>query len=769
MATAGAPELPETVRARSEAGGEIDAAVDWTTTPTQFGTAYAMVKVDGVFRDNPSLAVSTYVEVVPAGIRYFVDANAPQDAPAHAAVAAAAEETLRNTSADAAYTAETGWGRVGAASAKGRLNQTPYDKTRETGWYSANASTPLVYRFALDAGAYDIATGHTEWWNPGPGRSRVVTATVEHTAGGEPVSVPIGTHTFANGSSGATAVLRGGFELETGGEITVRISGAGGTEAPALSWIGIADHAETADRTVLADLLVEATTAPRQAYTPETWQALRTEGLAAKAVHDDPAATQEQVDAASAALQSALDALVEVAYLALPDYRIAVVAGDELVLPETVALATRSGATQDVPVAWATTPEVEQAYATVAVTGRAGQTPVTLQLEVVPDDLVYFVDAAATQGAESPDEPGLSPAFDAIAGLADETLRNAVPDAVFTDDTGWGLRNPIAEGDGFVGLRARAAGVYDKTRTTGWWASADGSVDYAFTLPAGEYELTSGYQEWWSVTRQVAPVVVVDGDEIAGEPVNLSGTSPQGTSTIAFELERETVVEFRAARGEGTADPVLSWIAVADVADEPTVPDDGATAAPGTAVLTSNDGWDTGLKDGTFQVTMNLWWGQNGSLFRLYREGELVGSVPLTMAAAPGPQRAVVDVAGLPNGTHRFTGELVNSKGVTATLPLTVTVTDAAPGTPVASHDNWDADGSYTVRADLWWGTNASSYRVLENDLEVATGALTAASPAAQSITHAVTGKTPGTYRYVVEFRNAAGATASTPITVTVR
>ena len=48
--------------------------------------------------------------------------------------------------------------------------------------------------------------------------------------------------------------------------------------------------------------------------------------------------------------------------------------------------------------------------------------------------------------------------------------------------------------------------------------------------------------------------------------------------------------------------------------------------APGKGVLSSNDGWDTGLKDGTFQVTMDMWWGVNGSLFKLYQDGVLVGT-----------------------------------------------------------------------------------------------------------------------------------------------
>ena len=58
--------------------------------------------------------------------------------------------------ADAAWSADRGWGRVASYSAKGLLNQTPYDKMRETGWYTSGASTPLQYRFTLPAGTYHV-------------------------------------------------------------------------------------------------------------------------------------------------------------------------------------------------------------------------------------------------------------------------------------------------------------------------------------------------------------------------------------------------------------------------------------------------------------------------------------------------------------------------------------------------------------------------------------------------------------------------------------
>jgi hypothetical protein len=106
---------------------------------------------------------------------------------------------------------------------------------------------------------------------------------------------------------------------------------------------------------------------------------------------------------------------------------------------------------------------------------------------------------------------------------------------------------------------------------------------------------------------------------------------------------------------------------------------------------------------------------------------------------------------------------------VKATTSVTVKVTQASPGTPVLSHDNWDGDGKYRLTADLWWGTNATSYRFYEGAVVIAEGNLVAATPKAQSATISVTGGSAGRHTYRVEFINSAGATMSAPLTVTVK
>lgn len=193
-----------------------------------------------------------------------------------------------------------------------------------------------------------------------------------------------------------------------------------------------------------------------------------------------------------------------------------------------------------------------------------------------------------------------------------------------------------------------------------------------------------------------------------------------------------------------------------------------ADSAPGTPVLSDNNGHDTGLRDGDYAITMNLWWGNNGAKFKLYENGELIHEVSLA-DQSPAAQSVQIDIAGKRNGTYVYTGELSNSLGTTKSAPLSVTVSDASPGQAVLSNDNWDGDGSYNVSMNLWWGTNATGYDLYENGILVDTQTLRAQTPGAQSAVTAISGKAPGTYEYEVVLRNPAGETRTPKMIVTVR
>lgn len=193
-----------------------------------------------------------------------------------------------------------------------------------------------------------------------------------------------------------------------------------------------------------------------------------------------------------------------------------------------------------------------------------------------------------------------------------------------------------------------------------------------------------------------------------------------------------------------------------------------AGGAPGKPVLSDNNGYDTGLKDGSYTVSMNLWWGNNGTEFKLYENGVLIHTKTL-MDSSPKAQTVRTDIAGKANGTYVYTCELTNSFGTTSCDPIVVTVTDAAPGKPVLSHDNWDGDGNYGVTMDLWWGTNGADYRLYENGVVIEMQTLSAATPNAQRAVTNLLGKAPGVYEYRAVLVNASGETSSERITVTVK
>ncbi|MDF2644845.1 MAG: hypothetical protein K0Q73_650 [Paenibacillus sp.] len=192
-----------------------------------------------------------------------------------------------------------------------------------------------------------------------------------------------------------------------------------------------------------------------------------------------------------------------------------------------------------------------------------------------------------------------------------------------------------------------------------------------------------------------------------------------------------------------------------------------ATGAPGKPVLSSDSGNATGLKDGNYSVSMNMWWGNNGTWFKLYENGVLIATQKLT-DASPNAQFMKTAVSGKANGTYTYTCELINSFGTTACDPLAVVITDASPSKPVLSNNNWDGDGKYDVTMNMWWGTNATAYRLYENGILIDSQSLNASSPNAQQAVTAVTGRTVGTYEYHCELINAAGVTSSKRLTVTV-
>lgn len=347
-----------------------------------------------------------------------------------------------------------------------------------------------------------------------------------------------------------------------------------------------------------------------------------------------------------------------------------------------------------------------------------------------------------------------------IYSTTDETdvrIRTLMHDPVYRLSVAWqntGYNQPPQTsfflGDGMaeppaprIAVTGDPSGATDTTAPVLSGLPADGTLlpsTAAFTVDVSAEDPESGVRNL---------DIAFDGEPVApGQAIDLDGLVGPHTLTV------------NAVNHDGLVAQASVQLLVFD--------DESPSAAPGRGILSTNSGWEDGLHDGTFTVSMNLWHGVNGAVYRLYENGALI-STKLLDADSPKAQLSTVDVTGKPNGTYVYTGELINAKGSTATSSVTVKVADAAPAVPVLSHDNKDKDGNYTVTANLWWGTNGTSYRLFENGVLIDEQALAAASPNAQQATTAVAGRAPGTYTYVAEFANASGSTSSKAITVTVR
>lgn len=195
--------------------------------------------------------------------------------------------------------------------------------------------------------------------------------------------------------------------------------------------------------------------------------------------------------------------------------------------------------------------------------------------------------------------------------------------------------------------------------------------------------------------------------------------------------------------------------------------DDGSATPPAKGELHSDNGWDTGLQDGDYNIVMDLRAGENARIVRLLEGGIVIALQTLTLDS-PNPQQATFPISGRRNGTYTYTAELENSRGVTTTRTLTVKIAHATPAQPILKATSPEG-GTFTVTASMWWGTNATSYRFLQNGVQVASGPLIADSPNPQFASLSRTGLPKGTYTYVVEFTNAAGISASAPLAVKVK
>ncbi|MBD0384398.1 chitinase N-terminal domain-containing protein [Paenibacillus sedimenti] len=78
--------------------------------------------------------------------------------------------------------------------------------------------------------------------------------------------------------------------------------------------------------------------------------------------------------------------------------------------------------------------------------------------------------------------------------------------------------------------------------------------------------------------------------------------------------------------------------------------------------------------NGNFKVAMYMWWGTNGTTYRLYENGVLIDTQNLS-DRTPSAQEAVSTIANKAKGNYEYRAELVNFAGVVSSDSIMIQVT----------------------------------------------------------------------------------------------
>ncbi len=210
-------------------------------------------------------------------------------------------------------------------------------------------------------------------------------------------------------------------------------------------------------------------------------------------------------------------------------------------------------------VTWSGVPETETVLGEVTVTGRlANGRSITRTIRVVDDRMIYFFDAAAEY--ESDEAAYMTTAKEILVSR----LRNTAADQPYTETTHAGYTGTYGTD---IGQKSAGNDIWSH----GWWAYGGKSIDYAFDLEAGTYTVAAGWQEWWSTARTTAFTVKTSEKTLANESFTLAATDMSLQKDLTFTLEEAATVTVSISKAGGTADPVLSWIAVLQLDRKQTV------------------------------------------------------------------------------------------------------------------------------------------------------------------------------------------------------
>ncbi|RLK48964.1 glycosyl hydrolase 53 family protein [Microbacterium telephonicum] len=672
-----------------------------------------------------------------------------------------------------------------------RATDDPRTGTRSAHFYSGAAFTYSLTQTVtgLTPGAY-VASGALQ----GDGEGENGTVTLALSSGAQSASQPFALTGWRNWSTPTTDAVTVG----PSGTATLTVT----ANLPAGAWGTLDDLVLTravagADTGDLRDAVARARGLDRTVITAESLVALDAALEIADVVLASSAPAADVVARATTRITDALAALElvgqEPAPVVLP-VALTIAEGDPVALPGEVDVRRWNGVVEAQGVSWSTATSEITGPGTYTVPGTtdaglaaSAQVIVTARQWIANPG---FEDADVSMWQVTGTGASIGATADAAAGAravsfwSDAAYSFQVTQRLTGVAPGTYTLSATAQGDGEVAGDTLAVVATTSTGAVsapialdGWQAwrtgttpvftvGADGALTVAVAahLAAGAWGTVDAFQLVRAGNRVSTDALAAAADAAAA--LDEAAYTPWSYARLDAALQRARIVI--AAQWPTAAQVEVVTTALADATAGLVRTDaDRATAAPASGALSHDNGWDTGLQDGDYNIRMNLWWGQNASSFRLYEDGRLVATQALAYDGVKA-QVVTVPIRGKGNGTYRYTAVLANTRGETTLAPLTVTVTAANPGAPVLSHDNWDGDGVFTVTADMWWGTNATAYRFFQDGALVAEGTLSPRTPQAQRAVLPVTAATPGRHVYRVEFVNAAGSTTSAPLIVTV-
>ena len=362
----GAPVLPETVTV-----GGAETAVTWNLDNVSFkGNPYSYVTVTGTTANGKTATAE--VQLLPKDLEYMIDCN-NTDSSTWEKVKAAVPGLKNADAADQEKTDDNTWGYTSVVGDSGDIkefSQSSVSNPYTGGWW-ARSDKNITYQLTLPAGEHTIMLGSTGWWSMnremdvyysvnGENETKlcdfdavknaesyaqgtitlkkeaVVTITIKKAANDDPIVSWIsvsGQETVVD-KSGLQKLYDDNSKTEQGNytddswkifetalkaaeavlsnEEATEEEVATATTALENAIKGLAEKKPdpvTVDKSELQKLYDANSGKEQGNYTDDSWKTFTTALEAAKAVLDSETATEEQVQAAKAALQAALDGL----------------------------------------------------------------------------------------------------------------------------------------------------------------------------------------------------------------------------------------------------------------------------------------------------------------------------------------------------------------------------------------------------------------------------------------------------------------------------